>query len=520
MIQDSSIAKSRCVVLALTTAFFAIQAALAQSKECLITISLIPDQTYRINTDTDIIEFSVNDARRPTENLVASASTDNQDLLPDSNIQFAPIDPNNGSLRQFICRPKSDHYGIAHVTITVKNRDGCVASTTFKLTVINPAVAITTIPDQTIPIGGSTGPIAFRVSDPLLPPDSLKLEASSSNKTFIPDANIVFGGSGATRTVTVSSPVKTNGDSVITITVKDLSGQTNSTSFLVTTPVVCNGTTTISALPNQVTPPNKATSALPFKVADGCDQIATLTVAGRSSNQTLVPDANIVFGGTGMNRTVIITPAKNKSGTTIIIITATSFAPVGASTSASTSFTLTVAAPGPPTISSIPNQTSYVGELENRILTFSIGNDAEDGASLMLSAQSSNQSLIPDKGIVFSGSGTRRTLLIQPTPNQVGTTAITITVISSGGLASSTTFEWTVLNQPPRILSPQITSSGDFHFLVNGMPSERINLVQTSPDLKEWVTLYTNSLSKGAFQFVDTVTNRNHRFYRVMVAKP
>ena len=42
-----------------------------------------------------------------------------------------------------------------------------------------------------------------------------------------------------------------------------------------------------------------------------------------SSNPALVPAANIVFGGSGANRTVTITPAANQSGTATITLTVT-----------------------------------------------------------------------------------------------------------------------------------------------------------------------------------------------------
>ena len=50
---------------------------------------------------------------------------------------------------------------------------------------------------------------------------------------------------------------------------------------------------------------------------------ADLTVTGSSSNTALVPNANIVFGGSGANRTVTVTPAANQFGTATITVTVT-----------------------------------------------------------------------------------------------------------------------------------------------------------------------------------------------------
>jgi hypothetical protein len=42
--------------------------------------------------------------------------------------------------------------------------------------------------------------------------------------------------------------------------------------------------------------------------------VGSLTVSGSSNNTTLVPNANIVFGGSRANRTVTVTPAANQTG--------------------------------------------------------------------------------------------------------------------------------------------------------------------------------------------------------------
>ena len=69
----------------------------------------------------------------------------------------------------------------------------------------------------------------------------------------------------------------------------------------------------------------------------------SLTLSGSSSNPTLVPPANIVFGGSGSNRTVQITPAVNQTGTANISIVVND----GTGNTATNSFGLTVQAGTP-----------------------------------------------------------------------------------------------------------------------------------------------------------------------------
>ena len=77
---------------------------------------------------------------------------------------------------------------------------------------------------------------------------------------------------------------------------------------------------TVSTIPTQTTPTNTATGAIPFTIGDFETATASLAVTATSNNQTLVPDANIVLGGSGPSRTVTITPAAGQSGTAQITI--------------------------------------------------------------------------------------------------------------------------------------------------------------------------------------------------------
>ncbi len=97
----------------------------------------------------------------------------------------------------------------------------------------NTPPTISNIPDQTISQNSSTGPIPFTVGDAETAPANLQLSAVSSNLGLIPNQNIVFGGYGANRTVTVTPAAGQTGTATITVTVNDGPNNT-STSFVVT----------------------------------------------------------------------------------------------------------------------------------------------------------------------------------------------------------------------------------------------------------------------------------------------
>jgi len=85
----------------------------------------------------------------------------------------------------------------------------------------NSAPTISDIAAQTITAGNNTGAIAFTIGDAQTAAGSLSVSGSSSNTTLVPNANIVFGGSGADRTVTVTPASSQTGTATITVTVSD-----------------------------------------------------------------------------------------------------------------------------------------------------------------------------------------------------------------------------------------------------------------------------------------------------------
>ncbi|MBI4659129.1 MAG: hypothetical protein HY735_09830 [Verrucomicrobia bacterium] len=500
----------------------ALQSLPAQTDDCRPTISSVPDQVDRsfAGDAPNILSITVTDAKTPAEKLVVSAMTDNQDLLPNSNIQFAKVDSKNPSVRLFIFRLSSNwtRTGAVNVTLTVTDEEGCSASTNFKAIVLGDSPWISRIPDQTIEIGGSTGPIAFTVNDRDTFSGFLTLEKNSSNKTFVPDENIVIGGNGANRTVAVTSASGQEGSSAITITVRNLRGAAASASFVVATPLPPECLPTISSIANQTTARNKAPLPISFKVDAGCPAASIVSIVAKSSHQTLVPDTNILINGTDVNRSVAITPARNQEGQATITITITTMGGRGgAARSASTSFILTVVGPGPPTLSSFDAQYSYLGDQRARVLPFAIANDDEEGSTLSVFARSSNPKVIPDSNIVLGGTGARRTVSIRPA-YELGTTTITITVVDGGGKSAASTFNWSVRASPVQLRNPQRNLKGQFQCYVASSPLGTFVLVfQTSSNLRDWVAIATNSISTNFFQFVDPSIIDSRRFYRAVL---
>ncbi|MDY7076624.1 MAG: Ig-like domain-containing protein, partial [Chloroflexota bacterium] len=222
-----------------------------------------------------------------------------------------------------------------------------------------------------------------------------------------------------------------------------------------------NDNPTISDIANQSTAVSTPINVT-FTISDTDDALDGLWLYAESSNLalvngeltgTLMLGGGISFSGSGMTRTITITPTAGMTGTTTIIVTVDD----GENT-ASDTFVLTVGqVPDntPPTISDIADQSTTVGTPLD--VTFVIS-DAETALNVLgLSAASSNTTLVPLSGITFSGSGADRTATIAPTSGLTGTTVITITV-SDGELTDDDVFVLTVGLH--RLYLPLITRNG------------------------------------------------------------
>ncbi len=98
-----------------------------------------------------------------------------------------------------------------------------------------------------------------------------------------------------------------------------------------------NDMPTITDIGNVKIDEDTSTDAIGFTIGDSATSAGSLIVSGKSSNQSLVPDANIVFGGSGASRTVMVTPAANQFGTATITVSVDN-----GKTTASDTFVLTV----------------------------------------------------------------------------------------------------------------------------------------------------------------------------------
>lgn len=140
---------------------------------------------------------------------------------------------------------------------------------------------------------------------------------------------------------------------------------------------------TISTIAVQSIAEDVSTALLSFTISDKETAATNLTLVGISTNQTLVSNSKIVFGGSGSSRTVKITPSTNQWGTNCITLLVRD--PGGASNTMS--FMLNVSSVNDKPITYPDTVTRLTGKPITISRSFPPRNDTDaDGNTLTLTA--------------------------------------------------------------------------------------------------------------------------------------
>ncbi|MBD0256937.1 MAG: IPT/TIG domain-containing protein, partial [Cytophagales bacterium] len=110
----------------------------------------------------------------------------------------------------------------------------------------------------------------------------------------------------------------------------------------------------IAGLTDQTTCQNTPTPPIAFTATDSTAEAGDLVFTATLSDTTLVPGGQVVFGGTGANRTLVLTPRPGKSGSATVTVRATN--PEGVTGEASFNLTVKPA----PVVNAGPDQTVSV----------------------------------------------------------------------------------------------------------------------------------------------------------------
>jgi VCBS repeat-containing protein len=152
------------------------------------------------------------------------------DTDPDSTTLTAALasQPSHGTLTlhadgSFTYTPTANYNGPD--TFTYRASDGNLASNlatvTISVTAVNDPPTVTVAAGGTCGTDDHSGTIKLTVGDVESDATTLTLSASSDNQTLVRNGNLVLGGSGATRMLTVTSVAGRSGTATVTVRVSD-----------------------------------------------------------------------------------------------------------------------------------------------------------------------------------------------------------------------------------------------------------------------------------------------------------
>jgi hypothetical protein len=298
------------------------------------------------------------------------------------------------------------------------------------------------IQDQFHGVNASEITVPFwRVEDMQTGAASLSITASSSNTGLIPDpvVNYIPGNSGGTL---VYTPVANQaGMAVITVIVSGNSPEDNVMQFNVT--VEENKAPEI----NQINDLDLQSGVLTDVVFSGLDDgdanaSQTLTITAVSSNPTILPDPAIVFSAGDFGGTARLNPVAGQTGmaTVTVKVQDNGGTIAGGVDTQTMHFDVTVYAEvnNFPALNELVNMSVLEDDPEQKVYLRGI-TDGDEGIlqGIIITAESSNPSVIPHPAVIYTSGAESGELRFTPVPGMTGNATITVVLTDGGGNASN-----------------------------------------------------------------------------------
>lgn len=343
---------------------------------------------------------------------------------------------------------------------------------------------------------------------------SVTYSSGSKNIKYTPNAN--YCGSDY-YTYRLNSP--TNGGGGPNPMMMSMSS-TSYTTVAITVNVTCiNDRPTISNITNKSILEDKNTGNIAFSVTDVETNNGSLSITKNSSNKTLVPTSKITLGGSGTNRTVKVTPAANKYGTSTITLTVSD----GNLTKTDT-FVVTVnSVEDAPVITQ--GTSTAITTNEDTVKTFTLNaTDAENNnITWSILTQGSKGSA------TASGTGTSKTITYTPSANLNGSDSFVVKVKDTNNKSDTITVNVTInaVNDAPVIAQGTSTSKSTNEdtaksFVLNASDIENSTLtwsiltqgtkgtaVASGTGTSKTITYTPSTNSNGSDSFVVKVSDGN-----------
>ncbi|MEO5802635.1 MAG: Calx-beta domain-containing protein, partial [Verrucomicrobiota bacterium] len=400
-----------------------------------------------------------------------------------------------------------------------------------QLFTVNGPPLLSSVGNQAINEDTPTAAIPFTVDDLETNPDALTISSTSSNTNLVANADLVLGGSGTNRTLTITPLTNQFGTTTITISASDGSLSTNILFVLTVNSV--NDTPTLNSIGDLGLRENDGLQTINLAgISSGAsNESQSLTITATSSNPSLIPNPNVTYTTPNSTGSISFTPLAGAVGSTTITVKVqdnggTNFGGVDFITR---TFLVTVSPVNDaPTLNPINDLTINEDAALQTINLSGITTGATNEFQVLtVTATSSNPSLIPNPTVTYTSPNTNGSISFAPLTNAFGSATITVKVQDDGGtnVGGIDSFTRTFLvTVSPINDAPTLNSIGDLTInedsalqtvalngigsgVTNEAQSLNITVSSSNPSLIPNPTLnYTSPNNAGSISFT-AVTN-------------
>jgi VCBS repeat-containing protein len=465
------------------------------------TLDPIGDMTI----DEDAPEQTVNltgittGAANEIQTLVVTAVSSDPSIIPNPTVTYTS--PNATGSLSFT--PVPDANGSVNITVTVNDGvDTFQRTFTVTVTAVNDPPTLDPIgdmtidedaPEQTVNLTGITTGAANEIQ-------TLVVTAVSSDPSIIPNPTVTYTSPNATGSLSFTPVPDANGSVNITVTVND-GVDTFQRTFTVTVTAV-NDPPTLDPIGDMTIDEDapEQTVNLTGITTGAANEIQTLVVTAVSSDPSIIPNPTVTYTSPNATGSLSFTPVPDANGSVNITVTVND----GVDTFQRT-FTVTVTAVNdPPTLDPIGDMTIDEDAPEQTVnLTGITTGAANEIQTLVVTAVSSDPSIIPNPTVTYTSPNATGSLSFTPVPDANGSVNITVTV-NDGVDTFQRTFTVTVtaVNDPP---------VADFSGTpLSGAAPLTVNFTDLSTDIDDPITSWDWDF--GHAGGVSTAQNPSHIF--------
>src|SRR5436190_1565745 len=319
--------------------------------------------------------------------------------------------------------PVANTSGTATITVTVNDAQAAnnTVSRTFTVTVaaVNDPPTLNAIANLSIAedSGLQTVSLAGIGSGAANESQTLTVTASSSNTGLVPNPTVAYTSPNTTGTLTFTPLANATGTAAITVTVNDGQAQNNTVSRTFTVAVsVVNDPPTLNSIANLTINEDAGLQTVNLAGISSGGENQTLVVTASSSNTGLIPTPTVNYTSPNATGTLTFIPVANANGPATITVTVNHGA--SANYTIPRPFRVTVhPVNDAPTLNPISNLTINEGPGLQTVNLAGISAGAGESQPLIVTAISSDNSLIPNPTVIYASPNATGSLTFTPVPN-------------------------------------------------------------------------------------------------------